>query len=143
MSPDLMTFATCVLQRTLEKAGYLAPPAIDPGQPTQPGDVLIDSLADKVLAFVNRADAAATAGLQSASTTSALQQLRSRANQVARALGACDCFGEDAACPSCRGRGAPGWRLPERAQFEAIVRPALQKISEVRDARRNLQSVNR
>jgi hypothetical protein len=102
-------------------------------------------MADKLLAFVNRADAAVVPHLNSALLSPASASLRVRNSRVARALGACDCFGEDVGCVECGGRGAPGWRLPDRGQFEAIVRPALQKVSRMRASvgKGHLQSLQR
>lgn len=44
---------------------------------------------------------------------------------LASALGACDCWGEDARCPVCHGKGRPGWTLPEKPFFDYYVRPAV------------------
>lgn len=44
---------------------------------------------------------------------------------LASALGACDCWGEDARCPVCHGKGRPGWTLPEKPFFDYYVRPAM------------------
>jgi hypothetical protein len=49
---------------------------------------------------------------------------------LAKALGACiECWGEDKRCPTCRGRGVPGYQEPDRALFNQLVLPALQKVS--------------
>lgn len=52
--------------------------------------------------------------------------LRTRLEDLAWALGACPlCWGEDADCRSCRGRGRPGFRFPEPDLFTAYVVPAV------------------
>jgi uncharacterized protein YciW len=132
-----MTLAARVLERALQKAGYMPEPAAVPETPPNPGDLIVDTAADNLLAFVNRADAAIAQLLQSSAMSPALEQVRARNRRLARALGACDCFGEDSACGQCGGRGSPGWRLPDRQEFEATVRPTLQKISEYRLSARN------
>ena len=44
---------------------------------------------------------------------------------LAGALGACECWGEDASCPDCDGRGRAGFFEPDPAAFHAIVAPLL------------------
>jgi hypothetical protein len=56
-------------------------------------------------------------------------ELLDRDAALAAALGACDCWGEDADCPICRGLGAPGWELPDRRLFATYVRPALRALT--------------
>ena len=144
-SQELMTFATRVLERALQKSGYMPAPPDDPNGVKGPGDMFVDNLADKLIGVVMRADAAALPQLQSAFSSPALEQLRVRNALLANALGACECFGEDQACVRCGGRGAPGWHLPDRPHFEAIVRPALQRVSQFRHSARHghLQSLQR
>lgn len=58
-----------------------------------------------------------------------LETLQRRNDALAAALGACHlCFGEDAWCPRCGGRGAPGSRRPETVAFARYVRPVLQRL---------------
>jgi hypothetical protein len=60
------------------------------------------------------------------SLLSEVQALRDRADQLAAALGACClCWGEDVSCRICRGRGAPGFALPDERLFEHYVLPAV------------------
>jgi hypothetical protein len=60
------------------------------------------------------------------SLLSEVQALRDRADQLAAALGACClCWGQDVSCRICRGRGAPGFALPDEALFEYYVLPAV------------------
>jgi hypothetical protein len=48
------------------------------------------------------------------------------------ALGACDCWGLDADCPSCDGAGESGWREPDWQLFEVFVAPALARRTALR-----------
>ncbi|MGW5192749.1 hypothetical protein ACWEOO_26130 [Kribbella sp. NPDC004138] len=58
--------------------------------------------------------------------TAALNALRDQLARVAGALGACPaCFGDDAGCQWCRGRGRPGFMPPEPESFAEIVLPAV------------------
>jgi hypothetical protein len=57
-----------------------------------------------------------------------VESLRARTAVLADALGACTlCWGEDIACPACRGRGRPGGRSPRGDLFESIVGPAVRR----------------
>jgi hypothetical protein len=58
-----------------------------------------------------------------------LDRLRQRNDALAAALGACHlCFGDDAWCPRCGGRGRPASRRPESAAFDHYVRPLLERL---------------
>ncbi len=51
------------------------------------------------------------------------QRLRERLDQLAEGLGACgECWGEDPACRRCRGRGRPGYYLPDTNFLLTIIR---------------------
>jgi len=53
--------------------------------------------------------------------------LRERNDLLAAALGACClCWGQDLGCRSCRGRGGPGFSIPDESLFEEYVLPAVQ-----------------
>lgn len=57
-----------------------------------------------------------------------LEDLRARNAMLADALGACPrCWGEDASCPVCRGRGVAGGRSPDPELFESVIRPAIRR----------------
>lgn len=48
-----------------------------------------------------------------------------RLSELAAALGACGlCWGEDVACPSCRGRGRPGMVRPDMQLRARLLAPA-------------------
>jgi hypothetical protein len=67
-----------------------------------------------------------------------VDRLRQRTDALAAALGACHlCFGEDAWCPHCGGRGKPGSRRPEPCAFSRYVRPVLQRMQRAAAAPRN------
>jgi hypothetical protein len=55
--------------------------------------------------------------------------LRNRNDALAAAIGACClCWGQDLNCRSCRGRGGPGFSMPDEALFEEFVLPAIQTL---------------
>lgn len=61
--------------------------------------------------------------------TGETQTLSSRLGQLAEALGACGlCWGEDRDCRACRGRGRPGYALPNESLFEELVLPAVRVL---------------
>lgn len=144
MHPDLIALATRVLQRALEKSGHIAPHVYEAGEVPPPDDQLVDGLAGQLVNLVGKMDITlATPQLAAGPESLDATRARERMTRLARALGACDCWGEALTCTTCGGRGAPGWRLPDRGEFEALVRPALTKVSRFRLAARNghLQSL--
>lgn len=52
---------------------------------------------------------------------------------LAGALGACGCWGLQAACDLCQGQGSAGWTQPIPELFEEFVRPAIQKLADAPD----------
>jgi hypothetical protein len=55
-----------------------------------------------------------------------LTLLRERNDTLAAAVGACClCWGQDLECRSCRGRGGPGFCMPDGVLFEEFVLPAV------------------
>jgi hypothetical protein len=55
-----------------------------------------------------------------------LKLVRERNDLLAAALGACClCWGQDLSCRSCRGRGGPGFCIPDEELFEEHVVPAI------------------
>jgi hypothetical protein len=61
--------------------------------------------------------------------TSAHQALVDRNLLLAAALGACDCWGEEAGCPRCGGQGVPGWMPPDPELYGEYVAPAVRRTS--------------
>lgn len=58
-----------------------------------------------------------------------LKALRDRNDVLAAALGACClCWGEDAHCRICRGRGSPGFSVPDETFFAEFVLPAIHTL---------------
>jgi hypothetical protein len=49
---------------------------------------------------------------------------------LAAALGACECWGLQADCESCRGYGSSGWTQPHPELFEEFVQPAIARLSD-------------
>ena len=71
-----------------------------------------------------------------------LKALRSRCDELASALGACPlCWGKDLECRACRGRGHPGFSVPERKLFVEFVLPAVRMLK-VHEAKNNGSSEN-
>lgn len=65
-----------------------------------------------------------------------LEELRARNNVLAAALGACHlCFGDDAICKKCGGRGVPGSLAPKPAPFRKYILPALRRVKAIETER--------
>lgn len=61
--------------------------------------------------------------------TSELNVIRERNDLLASALGACCCcWGQDPQCRLCRGRGRPGFSIPDERLFREFVLPAVQML---------------
>lgn len=78
---------------------------------------------------------------------SALNQyaaISSRDVELANALGACTCWGENPNCHQCEGEGSPGWSLPETQAFKEYVQPAIETVRHELRARQQpaLRTVN-
>jgi hypothetical protein len=67
-------------------------------------------------------------------------ELVERNSVLAAALGACDCWGEQADCSFCEGDGSAGWVRPDKQLFAKYVYPAVRTLPissvTVSDARR-------
>jgi hypothetical protein len=51
--------------------------------------------------------------------------------EMANATGACpECWGEDVTCKYCRGRGKPGYYLPDPQLFDTYIKPVIQKLND-------------
>jgi hypothetical protein len=58
-----------------------------------------------------------------------LRTLRERCDLLAAALGACClCWGQDPACRACRGRGRPGYAIPDEPLVHEFVLPAIRTL---------------
>jgi hypothetical protein len=74
-----------------------------------------------------------------------LKLLRNRNDELAAAVGACClCWGQNLECRSCRGRGGPGFCIPDETLFEEFVLPAVQTLraqkTKVRNSSSTMQS---
>jgi hypothetical protein len=47
-----------------------------------------------------------------------IRDMKDLISNLARALGACTCFGTNLGCRVCHGGGKPGWQEPERRLFD-------------------------
>jgi len=66
---------------------------------------------------------------QAESVIHELEELRKRNDDLAHALGACpSCWGDALQCRNCRGRGRPGFSVPERQLFSIFVLPAVRML---------------
>jgi hypothetical protein len=137
-SDEMMTLASRVVERALQISGYMPASPEDPTVVRGPGELFVDNLAGKLIEMVSRADLKAIPALKALSSPDAARTF-ARNERLALALGACSCFGEDASCSQCGGGGKPGSKLPNRPQFEALVRPALQRVAHLRLAARDGQ----
>jgi hypothetical protein len=59
----------------------------------------------------------------------AYEALVDRNSALAAAVGACDCWGEDAECPLCEGYGSPAWVRPDPQLFAEYAYPAVRSLS--------------
>jgi hypothetical protein len=58
-----------------------------------------------------------------------LDSLRERSDALAAAVGACPlCWGHSLECRGCRGRGGPGFCVPDESLFEEFVLPAVRTL---------------
>jgi hypothetical protein len=54
---------------------------------------------------------------------------RERVDRCAAALGACGlCWGTNPGCRACRGRGRPGFSLPDETLFDELILPAVRMM---------------
>ncbi len=63
------------------------------------------------------------------SMSAEMNLLRERNDLLAAAVGACClCWGQDLGCRSCRGRGGPGFSIPDESLFGEYVVPAIETL---------------
>jgi hypothetical protein len=76
-------------------------------------------------------------------TSMELEELRSRNDVLAAALGACYlCWGEDPDCERCAGAGQPGSGVPDHRLFTELVAPALARVGDVARQRHSVPTRN-
>jgi hypothetical protein len=73
-----------------------------------------------------------------------LDRLRERSDAMAAAVGACPlCWGQSLECRGCRGRGGPGFCVPDESLFEEFVLPAVRTLRAQRAARTSFSPVQK
>lgn len=120
------------IQQTNPMLGLLAQQMAQRAAARPPADVIDVEPSDGDAAAEDAARAAADAAELSERAerlTAELQWLRERLDLLADALGACGvCWGEDAHCRACHGRGGPGYALPDETLFDELVGPAVRML---------------
>lgn len=58
------------------------------------------------------------------------EKMVERYRALTKALGACECLGENVICPICHGKGVPGSLLIDEKGFNKYVYPLIQKITQ-------------
>jgi hypothetical protein len=138
MPIDPATLLAKGIERAAEKCGQL--PGMAAAQ-VLGDDALAEILSTHLLAFLglngNAGTAPNQADVNDQGEHATPQRLLERHRSIARAVGACECWGDLSGCEKCGGFGQPGWALPEKRQFDALVRPALRTIRQYRFSKRN------
>ena len=132
MPLDALTLVSRVVERAAQKCGAMAPAALalEEGQRE---DMLVDTLAGQLVGYLGMGgDGGDSRPGSTAAAEGDLERIcadqLARNRRLARALGACDCWGELPGCDLCGGYGTPGWRRPHRASFDALVRPVIRRM---------------
>jgi hypothetical protein len=136
MSVDALTLLSKIVDRAAQKCGQtLVPSALALGD-EQRTEMLVEALASQLSGFLGFGGA--TKERPEMSDAGELERICedqiARNRKLARALGACDCWGELPSCDLCGGRGVPGWRPPHLASFNLLVRPVIHKMKQHRPA---------
>jgi hypothetical protein len=58
------------------------------------------------------------------------EKMVERYRMLTKALGACECLGENVICPICHGKGVPGTFLIDERAFNKYVYPLIQRITQ-------------
>lgn len=58
------------------------------------------------------------------------EKMVERYRTLTKALGACECLGENVICPICHGKGVPGTFLIDEIAFNRYVYPLIQRITQ-------------
>jgi hypothetical protein len=131
MALDALSLVSRIVDRAAQKAGQTMGPSVMALDEDQRLELMVDALAGQLLGFIGVGgdpqppQAAAPSDLERLCA----EQL-ARNQELARALGACACWGEVAACPECAGRGTVAWRRPDRAAFDRFVRPVVHRLQQ-------------
>jgi hypothetical protein len=146
MISDPTLFLRRIMERTLAKSPHLGSTLM--GQDNNAAeDLLVEVLSDRVAEMFEMDDSSKSVR-EEESSESELDEgsnincsptmlahynwLVKKNHVLAAALGACDCWGEIANCPSCHEWGKPGWRLPNKRLFAYFVRPAIKAVNWLR-----------
>src|SRR5687768_10850375 len=101
MSTDVLSLVSKVIDRAVEKSGY-AGTSLQGGSDAYAGELLIDTLASQLLHVLGIAAPAPAPALSAhqdgADLARVCAEQTNRNRALARALGACDCWGEVATC---------------------------------------------
>jgi hypothetical protein len=143
MSVDALTLISKIVDRAAQKCGQSLPAAAIALDDDQRTDLLVETLAGQLVGFLGLGE---SQDRPAAVETSELERICAdqiaRNQSLARALGACDCWGELASCEVCAGRGAPGWRPPHMPSFNVFVRPVVQRMNQRRPTARGWHGVH-
>jgi hypothetical protein len=127
VTPDLFALYQRILQQVLDRLAreYAVGDAAD----KPPEETIAIAVGNRLAQMLSGGNGSAASEWSATSdepeVSPPYDELLDRDVALAGALGACDCWGEQANCPICRGAGRPGWALPDRRLFATYVRPAL------------------
>src|SRR5512138_1783866 len=133
MQLDVSALISKVIERVVAQSAQLAPAQAGSGTVGDPSDLIAEALAGQVLKLLGiggRDGAGGAAGAPGIDR--GYEVLAARSDALARAVGACCCWGDEVDCPACGGMGGPGWRRPDRVAFDAFVAPMLRKMRQQR-----------
>jgi hypothetical protein len=135
MSIDGVTLLSKIVDRMAMKCGEVRPEAAALLTEEQKTEMVVEALASQLVQLFGLNSAPPNGGGQQPHASD-LERICadqiSRNRRLAQALGACECWGELPACELCGGRGAPGGRPPQRAAFNAFVRPVIRRMRHYR-----------
>lgn len=127
---DHLALAERVLQQVIEQVA--GDESIVAGGETT-SERIATALGNRLARLILEEDASLRRGRYAVGRDAALtpyDELVERNIVVASALGACDCWGDNAHCPICDGEGAPGWLPPDPELFATYVRPAARTVTQ-------------
>src|SRR5690242_1686671 len=134
MPVDALTLLSKVVDRAAQKCGQNVPSSAMALGDEQKTEMLAETLASQLVQFLGFGGA--TKERSESSDVAELERICAdqiaRNRKLARALGACDCWGELPSCDLCGGRGTTGWRPPHLPSFNLLVRPLIDKMKQHR-----------
>jgi hypothetical protein len=125
-NPLLAMFLKNMAEKNEKKSSAEESEVID----LEPVEVRSNQMEEPREESANYADSTSAESHQQAETLLAeLALLRERNDLFAAAVGACClCWGQDLGCRSCRGRGGPGFSVPDETLFQEYVAPAIHTL---------------